>query len=60
MYLMLSLRDLTQSVLGDLPSDREQHNQTLVRFLQEKFSLSYQTDIYSVATQREEIIGNSL
>ena len=48
LFLALSLRGHAQSVLGDLPTDRGQHYQTLVRSLQERFSPPNQTDLYRV------------
>ena len=48
MFLVLSLRGQAQFVLGDLPTDRGQHYQTLVRSSQERFSPPNQTDLYRV------------
>ena len=48
LFLALSLRGQAQAVLGDLPKDRGQHYETLVRSLQERFSLPNQTDLYRV------------
>ena len=48
LFLALSLRGQAQAVLGDLPTDRGQHYETLVRSLQERFSPPNQTDLYRV------------
>lgn len=47
-FLAVSLREHAQSVLGDLPSDESQYNNTLVRSLEERFSPQNQTDLYRV------------
>lgn len=48
MFLALSLRGQAQAVLDDLPTDRGQHYETLVRSLRERFSPPNQTDLYRV------------
>ena len=48
LFLALSLRGQAQAVLGDMPSDRGQHYDALVRSLQERFSPPNQTDLYRV------------
>ena len=48
LFLALSLRGQAQAVLGDMPSDRGQQYEALVRSLQERFSPPNQTDLYRV------------
>ena len=48
LFLALSLRGQAQAVLGDLPTDRGQHYETLVKSLRERFSPPNQTDLYRV------------
>jgi hypothetical protein len=43
-----SLRGLAQSVLGDLPSDRQVHYTSLVEALEERFAPPNQMDLYRV------------
>jgi hypothetical protein len=48
LFLALLLCGQAQALLGDLPTDRGQHYETLVRSLQERFSPPNQTDLYRV------------
>jgi hypothetical protein len=48
LYLAAALRGLAQSVLGDLPSDRQVHYTSLVEALEERFAPPNQMDLYRV------------
>lgn len=52
LFLALSIRGQAQAVLGDLPRDRGQHYETLVRSLQERFSPPNQTELYRVQLKK--------
>lgn len=52
LFLALSIRGQAQAVLGDLPRDRGQHYETLVRYLQERFSPPNQTELYRVQLKK--------
>ena len=52
LFFALSLRGQAQAVFGDLPRDRGQQYETVLRSLQERFSTPNQTELYRV--QRKE------
>ena len=61
LYLAVALRGPAQGILGDLPIDKQQDYESLVKALEERIAPPYQTELYRVQlTERRQKPAESL